>query len=309
MTTPHCADSPGKLHRGRFAPTPSGPLHLGSLLTALASYLHAKAAGGHWLLRIDDLDTPRCVPGAGDTIMRQLEAHALTWDESAVLQTQHLARYQEAIETLSARGLTYACACTRMLLKARSHPGPDGPVYDGHCRELRLPADGHALRLRVDCGCLCFDDGLQGRVCRSLGPEVGDFVLRRADGIVGYQLACAVDETLMGITDVVRGADLLGSSFRQLHLMALLNVPRPRYLHLPLLIDHSGRKLSKQNHAAPIDAANASRNLQHCLQLLGQQPPDALTGATPKEWIDWAVPHWQPASVPRASELQVEPRL
>jgi glutamyl-Q tRNA(Asp) synthetase len=291
-------------YRGRFAPTPSGPLHLGSLLTALASYLRARSAGGVWLLRIDDLDAERCRAEFVDAIQRQLEAHQLHWDEAPRLQSRHAAEYEPAFGRLQALGLLFRCACTRAQLARDSLPGVDGPVYAGTCRERPLEAERPAWRLRAADGELRLDDPWQGELRRRLGTDIGDFVVRRADGGIGYQLACVVDEAAQGITEVVRGADLIGSSFRQMHLQERLGLPMPAYRHLPVLLDGSGRKLSKQNHAQPLVSAAAGDNLLHCLDLLGQAPPSLLRGAPPPEVMQWAQAHWNASRVPTGPHLQ-----
>lgn len=294
-------------YRGRFAPTPSGPLHLGSLLTALASWLQARSKKGAWLLRIDDLDTPRNVAGAADQIQRQLESHGLVWDEEIRWQSQHLAEYEAALERLHAGGLLYACTCTRAQLKADGIAGPDDTVYAGTCRgSLAAPGEKQALRLRVPAATLCFDDGGQGRVCRDLALQVGDFVVRRNDGLIAYQLACAVDEPAQRITEVMRGADLLGSSFRQLAVQQALGLPAAHYHHLPVLTDAAGLKLSKQNHALAIEARHASRNIFRCLSLLGQDPPPAMDGAAPAELLAWAVVRWNVDTLPKRAVLHLE---
>lgn len=294
-------------YRGRFAPTPSGPLHLGSLLTALGSYLDARHQGGQWLLRIDDLDTPRCAPGADALILRQLEIHGLLWDEAPRLQSEHLEAYRHHLSELQHAVRVYACRCTRAQLALSSIDGPDGPVYPGTCRTLALPTEGQALRFVVGSGCLAFDDELQGRLERDLACAVGDFVLRRRDGIIGYHLACAVDEHAQAITTVMRGGDLIGASFAQLAVMDALHLPAPRYAHLPLLVDPQGRKLSKQNHAAPLDLARPADNLWQCLQWLGQQPPETLRGVDVDTLLSWALQHWQRRLISPAARLMVEP--
>lgn len=291
------------IHRGRFAPTPSGPLHLGSLLTALAGWLQARAAGGAWLLRIDDLDVERSRGDHAAVIQRQLEAHGLHWDEAVRLQSQHVAEYEAACERLSRAAPLYPCGCTRARLAQDSLPGIDGPVYAGTCREHPPETQRAAWRLRLDAGMLELDDAWQGPLRRELQHDIGDFVVRRADGQVGYQLACVVDEAAQRIDEVVRGADLIGSSFRQLYLQRLLGLPAPAYRHLPVLVGADGRKLSKQNHAQPIDAAHAGDNLHYCLTLLGQAPPRLLRRAAPAEILAWAQQNWDAQRLPSGAAL------
>lgn len=293
-------------YRGRFAPTPSGPLHLGSLLTAFASWLQARAQGGCWLLRIDDLDRERCAPGATDEILHQLEVHGLHWDETPRYQTRHVSEYADALMRLREERCVYACMCTRAQLKTESRSGLDGPVYSSHCRDLRLADANHALRLRVSGTDITFDDGWQGRQRRNLESDIGDFVIRRRDGTAAYQLACAVDEAAMSVTDIVRGTDLLGSTFMQLHVMELLGLRRPQYRHLPVLTATDGRKLSKQNRAAPIEAARAAVNLWSCLDALGQHPPPQLRMASVDEILTWARAHWTPTRVPARASISIE---
>lgn len=290
-------------YRGRFAPTPSGPLHLGSLLTALASWLQARSAGGAWLLRIDDLDAERSHAGHADTILRQLEAHGLLWDEVPRLQSEHVAEYEEACQQLQRAATLYPCGCTRARLAQDSLEGIDGPVYAGTCRGHPPQAARAAWRLRVGSGGLELRDAWQGRLCRDLQRDIGDFIIRRADGQIGYQLACVVDEAAQKITEVVRGADLIGSSFRQLYLQRLLGLATPAYRHLPVLVGTDGRKLSKQNHAQPIDAAHAGNNLHYCLMLLGQAPPSMLRGAAPTEILRWAQQNWDARRLPAGATL------
>jgi glutamyl-Q tRNA(Asp) synthetase len=293
-------------YRGRFAPTPSGPLHLGSLLTALASYLQARFQKGQWLVRIDDLDKPRCVSGADTVILRQLEAHALHWDETPRYQSEHQPRYEATLQHLQDEGLLYACACTRAILVADSRPSPDGPVYAGTCRQLKLDAANRTLRLRITETGDEFEDGCQGQQSRWLSSQVGDFVVRRNDGQIGYQLACAIDEADQGISEVVRGGDLLGSTFQQRALLRQLGLVSPEYRHLPLLLDRGGNKLSKQNHAAPITPNQASEHLFQCLKLLRQNPPAELEGARPGELVNWAITHWQSTNIPKIKKMLVE---
>ena len=280
-------------YRGRFAPTPSGPLHLGSLVTAVASWLAARKAGGQWLLRIDDLDRPRCVPGAVDMIQRQLEAHGLVWDGAPVFQTSHEDEYRAALQLLQSQGDTYICRCTRAVLATQSRAGPDGPVYAGTCRDSGLrPGDG-AVRFRAEAQRLQWWDGLGGRVQRSI-PQ-------RADGQIAYQLACVVDEQRMGITEVVRGDDLLSSTVQQLLLIDRLGFARPAYAHVRVLSGPDGRKLSKQNGAAALllDTASVRDQLFGALQALGLSPTAALQQQAVDEMLRWALTQW-PQSPPPA---------
>ncbi|MGQ0587695.1 MAG: tRNA glutamyl-Q(34) synthetase GluQRS [Gammaproteobacteria bacterium] len=286
-------------YRGRFAPTPSGPLHLGSLLAATASWLDARSRGGSWLLRIDDLDRARCPPGMDAQILRQLEAHGLRWDETPRYQSDHLDQYRDALAQLERRDFVYACTCSRAALKAASRRGPDDFVYPGACRDAQRTGRA-SRRLRLGDQALCFDDGWQGRQCRSLAAEVGDFVVRRADGQYAYQLACAVDEVRQGVTDVVRGADLLGSTFRQLRVLEMLGLPPPGYRHLPVLADARGRKLSKQNHAPAVAAGQALSNLRRCLRLMNQDDMDA---ASPEELLRNAAARWDATRVSRTAQI------
>lgn len=297
--------SPGPEYRGRFAPTPSGPLHLGSLLTALASWLRARQAGGRWLLRIDDLDRARCPPGASAAILRQLEAHGLHWDETPRLQSAHGAEYATALERLQAQGRVYSCDCTRARLAAESRSGPDGPVYGGRCRAAPAGSSSAALRWRIASGSVELQDPVQGRLWRDADREIGDFVLRRSDGVIGYQLACVVDEQAQGITEVVRGADLIGSSLRQTLLLRALGAPVPAYLHLPVLVEADGRKLSKQNGAKALDERNVGDNLRRCLRALGSAPPAELGRAPAPELLAWALREWRLAQVPAALQQSI----
>lgn len=297
---------PGPSYRGRFAPTPSGPLHAGSLMTALASWLDARKAGGAWLLRIDDLDSARCQQRHTDTILKQLEGHGLHWDEAPVYQSRQARHYRAALEQLQEAGHLYPCACTRAILKRDSRPGPDGPVYNGHCRALSgtVNAARAATRMRVPPQLITLNDGLQGSLERSTEKDIGDFVVRRADHVIGYQLACAVDEHNMRITDVVRGADLIGSTFCQWIVQDTLRLRVPAYHHLPLALDAQGRKLSKQNHSPSIKTHLASPNLFIALQGLGQQPPATLYREAPRTVLAWALIHWQPQAIARVAMLR-----
>lgn len=285
--------------RGRFAPTPSGPLHFGSMVAAVGSYLDAKSRGGEWLLRIDDLDPPRVAPGATDAILRCLEGFALHWDGPVAHQGARTEIYRQALERLQANGHVFACACSRREVDEAGVAGIDGPIYPGTCRD-GIPGNrtARALRVRVGDTRIEFVDALQGQVCQDLGTEIGDFVLRRADGVYAYHLACAVDDAAQGITDVVRGADLIGSTPRQIFLQTLLGLPTPAYLHLPVATRPGGEKLSKQTLAPAIDPGEASRILRQVLEFL-DHPPPVEAGDRPEQLLAWGIGEWRRSRLPR----------
>ena len=288
--------------RGRFAPSPTGPLHFGSLIAALGSFLEARCQGGEWLLRIEDVDTPRTAPGATTAILRALERYGLHWDGPVVYQSERAAHYQAALESLLATGLAYPCTCTRREL-AGCPRGRDGaPIYPGTCRAgPRRPDRPPAFRLRVTDALIQFHDAIQGGYRQRLAREVGDFVLRRTDGLFAYQLAVVVDDAAQGVTQVVRGADLLDSTPRQIVLQRLLGLPTPDYAHLPVAVDARGDKLSKQTGAPPLDERHPSPTLWAALRFLGQQPPPELAGETVPTLIAWAAAHWNLAAVPASA--------
>ncbi|MCW3481421.1 tRNA glutamyl-Q(34) synthetase GluQRS [Neisseriaceae bacterium JH1-16] len=290
------------LYRGRFAPSPTGLLHAGSLATAVGSYLEAHSRGGEWLVRIEDLDPPREQPGASVHILATLEAFGFEWDGEVVYQSRRHALYREALQALAERGLAYLCACTRREIALAARPGVDGPVYPGTCRP-GLPAgrEGRAWRLKVEPGELGFVDRLQGYYAQDLARDVGDFVLLRADGFWAYQLAVVVDDAEQGITDIVRGADLLVSTPRQIWLQRCLDVVTPDYCHLPVLVNAAGEKLSKQTLAPAIEPASAAAELRLALVRLGQAPDPACQSVA--ELWQWARANWRldrvtPAPVP-----------
>ncbi|MDG4554260.1 MAG: tRNA glutamyl-Q(34) synthetase GluQRS [Candidatus Competibacter sp.] len=288
--------------RGRFAPSPTGPLHFGSLVAALASFLEARRHDGEWLLRIEDVDTPRRAPGAADAILRALDRHGLHWDGPVWYQSQRRDCYRAALERLLRAGLAYPCTCTRRELAAHSIHARDGsPIYPGHCRGgIRQPGRPAAIRLRVTAAPLTFQDALRGSYEQRLDQEVGDFVIRRADGLFAYQLAVVVDDAAQGITQVVRGSDLLDSTPRQIHLQHLLGLPTPRYTHLPVAVDRSGHKLGKQTGATPLDLDRPGLALMAALHFLGQNPPPELSGEPPAAILAWARACWRLERVPAA---------
>ncbi len=284
-------------YRGRFAPSPTGPLHLGSLVAALGSYLDARAHDGVWLLRMEDIDPPRIQPGAADGILRSLEAHGFAWDETVIRQSQRQSAYAEALEHLHQTGRVYACTCSRKEISLDARRGADGPVYPGTCRLSRHQSPHAALRFFAPDARLSFDDRLQGRIMCDMARDLGDFVLRRADGIYSYQLAVVVDDAEQGITDIVRGSDLLVSTPRQIALQQALGLATPAYLHLPVLLDAAGDKLSKQTLATPLNDADPLPTLLTAMHFLGQS--DAHLPATLAEFWPWAIERWSPQGLPR----------
>jgi glutamyl-Q tRNA(Asp) synthetase len=286
---------------GRFAPSPTGPLHFGSLVTAVGSFCLARQGGGRWLLRIEDLDTPRVVSGAADEIMRTLEGLGLEWDGEVVWQSRRVPAYEAALVRLRERGLVFACGCSRQeILASAPHPGEEGPLYPGTCRSgLAAGRRPRALRIRVPDEVVCFADGLYGPVQQCLGSAVGDFVLRRADGLFAYQLAAVVDDAESGVNQVVRGADLLTSTPRQIFLHSCLGNPLPYYVHLPLVLSPDGEKLSKRHGAF---VANSTREgetlLWQALHFLGQAVPADLKDAPPRTILAWGVAHFALDRVP-----------
>lgn len=291
------ATRPSVAYVGRFAPTPSGYLHFGSLIAALASYLDARAVGGRWLLRMEDLDPPREMPGAQDAILRTLEAYGFEWDAEMLRQSERLERYNAVIEQLWQEGHAYACNCSRKQLQPFAGP------YPGFCRDAGRARENAAIRLRVpDCE-YGFIDRVQGEFCQHLSHDVGDFVIRRRDGLIAYQLAVVLDDAWQGVTDVVRGADLLDSTPRQLYLQDLLGLSRPRYLHVPLIIQPDGHKLGKSYRSPPLQANEATPVLLRALRALGQPTASELHDALPGEVLAWATPRWDAARIPRSRTL------
>lgn len=292
--------TPASVYTGRFAPSPTGPLHFGSLVAALAGWLDARAVGGRWLVRMEDLDRPRCVPGAADTILRQLEAYGLRWDGAVVYQSQRGAAYAAALDQLTRAGHTYPCACTRSQLAAAPKNAEGETVYPGTCRTGLAPgATPRAWRVKVGDGSACFQDRVHGRLCQTLASGIGDFIVKRADGLFAYQLAVVVDDAEKGITDIVRGADLLWNTPRQIHLQSLLGLPTPRYAHVPLIVNAAGQKLSKQTFAVALPASGRSLVLAEALATLGHPPPAGLRGAGLEELLPWASAHWKIENLPR----------
>ncbi|ROR98629.1 glutamyl-Q tRNA(Asp) synthetase [Sinobacterium caligoides] len=278
---------PPRPYVGRFAPSPTGPLHMGSLISALASYLDAKANHGQWLIRIEDLDPPREVAGASEEIVACLAQHGLYSDRPILKQSSRLDAYEQALERLQQRQLSFYCQCSRAQLKAT------GSIYPGYCRHLDLPKPGqYATRLRVDASTIQYHDGIQGPQRQSLADEVGDFIIKRKDQLHSYQLAVVVDDHFQGVSHVVRGADLLSSTERQLFLARQLDYSSPQYAHLPVLTNDAGQKLSKQTFAPSLDPAKNKDNILFALKFLNQPLPPKEISKLP-QLLFWATQHWQ----------------
>jgi len=274
-------------YRGRFAPSPTGPLHFGSLVAAAASYIDARANGGAWIVRMEDVDTPRCAPGAAASILRDLERFGFESDEPVIHQTQRTALYGAALEELKRAGLAYPCACSRRDVG-------DAP-YPGTCRD-RTPdlSRPHSWRVRVSDELVRFEDRLAGWQSQNVASDVGDFVVLRADGLFAYQLAVVVDDAEQQITDVVRGADLLDSTPRQIVLQRMLGYPQPRYLHTPVATNAAGEKLSKQTGAPPLDERETASDLRKALRFLGLNAP---AEADAEELLRWAIVSGWPSAM------------
>ena len=291
------------MYIGRFAPSPTGLLHIGSLLTAVASYADARAHQGKWLVRIEDLDPPREMPGAAADILRTLEAFGFEWDGEVAYQSRRYGLYQDTLDRLKAAGLVYPCYCSRKDWQAAATQGSDGFVYNGRCRvpqqrphtQNKTPA----WRIQVPDRVIGFSDGIVGQYAQNLAHDIGDFVLLRADGYWAYQLAVVADDADQGITHIVRGQDLLVSTPRQIYLQQCLGAPTPSYSHLPLLTNNQGQKWSKQTLAPALDLNQKEQLLRQVLTYLNL--PDAPAVNRPQELLDWAVAHWQMDKIPKSS--------
>ncbi len=281
---------------GRFAPSPTGPLHFGSLVAALGSYLQARSHQGRWLLRIEDIDPPREAPGATSAILKTLETYGFEWDGAVAYQSQRHALYESALSQLRDKNRLYACICSRKMI-AEANPGGKPQRYPGTCRdrELHYPQNTvHcSLRLRTEDISLNFNDPIQGAINYNIYQEDGDFILFRRDGFYAYVLAVSVDDIQQGITEVVRGSDLLGTTARQIYLIQQLGGTAPDYAHLPVASNASGEKLSKQTGATPLPLAQPVRQLYQALIFLGHTPPPELSEAKLDEFWTWAIQNWQ----------------
>ena len=286
---------------GRFAPSPTGPLHFGSLLAALASFLDARANQGKWLLRIEDLDPPREPAGSAELILQQLQDFGMNWDDEVLYQSTRLGAYEEVMGQLQDKGLAYPCDCTRPQIREM------GLVYNGSCRERSTPPEKpYALRLKTEALKIGFDDVIQGHFSQQLELDAGDFVIRRKDELYAYQLAVVVDDEFQNITHVVRGWDLLDSTPRQIYLQRVLNYQEMSYIHIPIIVDEKGQKLSKQAFAPSIETDRATEAIYKALVFLGQVPPAEIAIERPESQLQWAIANWDSQAVAKVSSLPLE---
>ena len=294
---------------GRFAPSPTGPLHFGSLIAALASYLDAKAHDGKWLVRIEDIDETRCDPIYTADILRTLQAFEMKWDGDVKIQSKRKSLYDAALQKLRSSRLIYACACSRKEIADSALAGLKGPVYPGTCRHSVNTEQGHALRIRTSNNSVTFMDHVQGYREQRIESDIGDFVVRRRDGLFAYQFAVTVDDADQGVTHVVRGADLLDSTARQIHLQRSLGYPTPEYLHIPVAVNAHGQKLSKQTLATAVSNAEDQRRgvLLSALLFLGQSIAATENARTMVELIATATQEWRRGIIPHMRSKAMDP--
>jgi len=289
-TTPYC---------GRFAPSPTGALHFGSLVAAVACYLDARSNKGKWLVRMEDIDRPREVSGAADDILHTLESFGFEWDDPVLYQSRRTEAYQAALEQLQQQGDIYPCACSRKEIAEQGQPGTEGIIYPGTCRTgINSEREPRSIRVLTHNRPIRFKDRIQGEMQQSIADEVGDFVIRRADGLFAYQLAVVVDDAWQGVTHIVRGADLILSTPRQLHLQALLGCSTPSYAHIPLAVDEMGNKLSKQIQSLPVDRKAPLPALFAALRFLHQPLPEEPFSTLNELWA-WAIKNWDIQRMPQ----------
>lgn len=290
-----------KPYIGRFAPSPTGAVHFGTLIAAVASYLQARTRQGQWLIRMEDVDAIRKVEGSDSDILRTLEHFGFEWDGNIVYQTQRTELYEEALERLSEH--VFACTCSRKQLGTSQQFQKTG-IYPGTCRTRnRIPKQEHAIRLLVPDTLITFDDAVMGEQGQNLKDECGDFVIKRRDGLFAYQLAVVVDDADQGVSEIVRGADLLDSTARQIHLQQRLSYPTPDYLHLPLALEKDGSKLSKQSQSMPVDKNKPGLALYNALTFLGQQPAAELQRQSVADIWLWAMENWSIDKIPRQHQV------
>lgn len=297
---------------GRFAPSPTGPLHFGSLIAATSSYLEAYVNNGDWIIRVEDLDKPREVAGATDSILQTLQAFGFEWNDKILYQSQRLDAYQAAFDTLNNNDLIYPCSCSRKeIVDSATGMGVEGFIYPGTCsnglskRNIFKLSNHLSYRVKVPQSALEFSDAIQGKITQNLATDIGDFILKRADGLFAYQLAVVLDDAVQGITHVVRGADLLDSTPRQIYLQQLLGLTTPNYAHVPIASNTQGEKLSKQTLAQALDGKNANQQLWQTLIFLGQSPPNELQYESLNTVWRWAKIHWAIQKVPKQRAIVV----
>lgn len=286
---------------GRFAPSPSGDLHFGSLIAALGSYLQARSQHGQWLVRIEDIDPPREVAGATNRILTTLEHYGLHWDGQVLYQSQRLDAYRATLDSLQQQDASYYCTCTRQRIQQL------GGLYDGHCRQLRIAPQGAAIRLRQSHPVYTFHDRLQGELQAEPALAEEDFIIRRRDGLFAYNLAVVIDDHYQGVTEIVRGADLIAPTVRQIALYQQLQAPIPYYIHLPLALSHHGIKLSKQNQAPALPSGDPRPILVKALNFLHQPQPESWQDLSLPLLLNWAVQHWCLENVPRQRAIHLNP--
>lgn len=293
---------------GRFAPSPTGPLHFGSLVALLGSYLNVRRNQGRWLLRIEDLDPPREVPGATEQIIRTLDALGFEWDGAISYQSKRLDRYRDAVRQLEQAGMTYRCTCSRREITETGLPGLEGILYPGTCRTTKHQPTDSSIRVVTDDTSVAFEDKIQGSQQQKLQTDVGDFIVQRRGGLMAYQIAVVVDDAEQGITEVVRGSDLLSSTPRQIYLQRLLGLKQPDYMHLPVATNSAGDKLSKQTGAIGIDITAGPKVLYTALEFLGQRPPTELFGVPAAEILAWGMNNWKVINIPEKLGIPYENR-
>lgn len=294
------------LYRGRFAPSPTGSLHFGSLIAATACYLEARTQKGEWQVRMEDVDEMRNQTGAADSILRTLDNYGFEWDGEVLYQTQRKQAYQEALHQLDTQGLVYRCTCSRKDLHEHAVQGEYGFIYPGTCQQLQHPPQKeHALRIKTHDQKIEFTDAIMGIYGQQLKSDMGDFIIRRRDGLFAYQLAVVVDDALQNITDIVRGYDLLDSTPRQIFLQQCLGYTTPSYTHLPIAINEHGDKLSKQTKARGINGKADTEILVNCMNFLGQAMPAELKKASLKTFWQWAFENWDLDKVPKQTKISV----
>ena len=292
------------MYIGRFAPSPTGPMHFGSLVTAVASYLDAKHQNGLWKIRIEDLDQPRVVKQSDKAILNTLHQHGFQWDDEIIYQSHRIDIYEEYASHLNQKENTYFCECSRKEIADSALAGIDGMIYPGTCRDKKLDSQYHALRIKAEDICMAFKDNIQGVIQQNILKDFGDFILKRSDGIYAYQLAVVIDDALQNINNIVRGADLIDSTLRQKYLQKKLSLPSIHYAHIPIATLNQ-KKLSKENQSTPIDHSNIKDNLIACLKFLGQDYEVIKKENTLTNFWTTAMKLWDISLVPKIKTIEI----